>query len=156
MSENSKDLLQVAGEIVGAYLAHNSVTVEEIPTIINKVFYALSSVQSQSCFGRGVGPLVPAVAIEESVHDDYLICLEDGKRLQMLKRHLSTMYNMTVDQYKERWGLDSNYPSVSPNYAKRRSAIARNTGLGMTGRRKKRKLGFIETINNSQQSAVVS
>ena len=86
---------------------------------------------------RRHGPLVPAVPIEESVHNEYVVCLEDGKKLQMLKRHLKTVYNMTVDQYKERWGLPMDYPVVAPDYAKRRSAIAKNTGLGMTGRRKR-------------------
>ena len=146
--------MQIAAEIVGSYLKHHTVDVEEIPSVINKVFYALNSIHTHSGFGRSVGPLAPAVPIEDSVHDDYLICLEDGKRLQMLKRHLNTMYKMTVDQYRERWGLSSDYPAVSPNYAKRRSAIAKNTGLGMTGRRK-RKLNFIE-INEKAQSASIS
>ena len=78
----------------------------------------------------------PAVAIEDSVHDAYIVCLEDGKQLQMLKRHLSTEYGMTLAQYKERWNLPHDYPTVSPSYARRRSAIARNTGLGKTGRKK--------------------
>ena len=79
----------------------------------------------------------PAVSIEDSVHDDYLICLEDGKKLQMLKRHLKTVYNMTVDQYKERWGLSADYPVVAPSYAKRRSNIAKTTGLG-SGKKRSR------------------
>ena len=80
--------------------------------------------------------LIPAVPIEESVQDDYLICLEDGKKLQMLKRHLKTVYNMTLEQYKERWGLSQDYPVVAPSYARRRSDIAKVTGLG-NGRRRR-------------------
>ena len=78
----------------------------------------------------------PAVPINESVHDDYIVCLEDGKKLHMLKRHLGSMYGMTLDQYKERWSLPHDYPTVSPSYARRRSAIAQKTGLGTNGRRK--------------------
>lgn len=80
----------------------------------------------------------PAVPVEESVRDDYIICLEDGKKLHMLKRHLKTMYNMTIKQYKERWNLPADYPVVSPSYARRRSHIAKTTGLGLTGRRGRR------------------
>jgi predicted transcriptional regulator len=92
--------------------------------------------ESSSFAGRA-GYFKPAVPIEESVHEDYIVCLEDGKKLQMLKRHLKTVYNMSIEQYKEKWGLSAEYPVVSPNYAKRRSSIAKSSGLGQIGRKRR-------------------
>jgi predicted transcriptional regulator len=100
-------------------------------------------------------PIVPAVPIEDSVTDEYIICLEDGKKLQMLKRHLNTVYNMSLDQYKERWGLPVDYPVVSPNYARRRSQIAKNTGLGVNGRRKKIKVVVGQNNMDGQSQVAV-
>jgi predicted transcriptional regulator len=104
---------------------------------------------------RKSGPLVPAVPIEDSIKDDYIVCLEDGKKLQMLKRHLNTVYKMSIDEYRERWGLAPDYPVVAPNYARRRSQIAKNTGLGQTGRRKR--VQFVDQSNGAiSQVAAVS
>lgn len=131
------ELLNITAKIVCSYISNHTVEVSEIPAIMNKVH---GSVQDIARFGasfRKSGPLNPSVPIEESITDDYIICLEDGKKLQMLKRHLNTMYKMSVEEYKERWGLPADYPVVAPNYARRRSQIARNTGLGQTGRKKR-------------------
>ena len=98
---------------------------------------------------------MPAVPIEDSIKDDYIVCLEDGKKLQMLKRHLNTVYKMSIDEYRERWGLAPDYPVVAPNYARRRSQIAKNTGLGQTGRRKRGQ--FVDQSNGAiSQVAAVS
>ena len=109
---------------------------EDLPTVINKVFHALSVIDSNPHSLTSRATKEPAVPINESVHDDYIVCLEDGKKLHMLKRHLGSMYGMTLDQYKERWCLPHDYPTVSPSYARRRSDIAQKTGLGKNGRRK--------------------
>lgn len=138
MSENltSQEIVAYTTEIISAYLANNEVSVENIPEVTKKAFSAIADITREAYNLRHRPALTPAVPVEESIHDDYIICLEDGKKLQMLKRHLSTVYNMTLEQYKERWGLPVDYPVVSPNYAKRRSDIAKTTGLGSTGRRK--------------------
>jgi len=138
MSENltAQEILAYTTEIISAYLANNEVSVENIPEVTKKAFSAIADITREAYNLRHRPALTPAVPVEESIHDDYIICLEDGKKLQMLKRHLSTVYNMTLEQYKERWGLPVDYPVVSPNYAKRRSDIAKTTGLGSTGRKK--------------------
>ena len=138
MSENltAQEIVAYTTEIISAYLANNEVSVENIPEVTKKAFSAIADITKEAYNLRHRPALTPAVPVEESIHDDYIICLEDGKKLQMLKRHLSTVYNMTLEQYKERWGLPVDYPVVSPNYAKRRSDIAKTTGLGSTGRRK--------------------
>jgi predicted transcriptional regulator len=152
------ELLQITGDISSAYVANNSVELEAVPDLIKKVFYTLAEINRSTMNGRHHGPLNPAVPINESVKDSYVVCLEDGKKLQMLKRHLSTVYKMTVEQYKEKWGLPSDYPVVAPNYAKRRSEIAKNTGLGMSGRRKRSTLEIVDRQQDGglAQVAVVS
>lgn len=156
MSEpvTQNELLQITGDICSAYLANSTLDSEEIPSLINKIFLTLAEINRQNIVARGHGPLSPAVPIEESIKDDYIICLEDGKKLQMLKRHLNTMYKMTVEQYKERWSLPSDYPVVAPNYAKRRSEIARNTGLGTVGRKPSTKRASLEVLGHSNDSGV--
>lgn len=138
MSENltAQEIISYTTEVASAYFANNDVAIEDIPEVMKKAFSAVAETTREAYNLRQRPSLTPAVPIEESIHDDYIICLEDGKKLQMLKRHLSTVYNMTLDQYKERWGLPIDYPVVSPNYAKRRSDIAKTTGLGSTGRKK--------------------
>ena len=131
-----QEIMAYTTEIASAYLASNDVAPEEISAIMKTVFSAVVEVSRDATNLKHRPALNPAVPIEESVHDDYIICLEDGKKLQMLKRHLNTVYGMSIEQYKERWGLNSDYPVVSPNYAKRRSDIAKTTGLGSTGRKK--------------------
>jgi predicted transcriptional regulator len=103
------------------------VPLSELPGLIQEVFRTLSAV------GKGAAPAEkpqPAVPVKKSVHPDYIICLEDGKKLKMLKRHLKTAYNMSPEQYRERWGLPPDYPMVAPNYAKHRSTLAKKIGLG--------------------------
>jgi predicted transcriptional regulator len=108
----------------------------ENPTVITRVFQTLVAIEGNPQALTSNPRKEPAVPVNESVRDDYIVYLEDGKKLHMLKRHLGSMYGMTLDQYKERWNLPHGYPTVSPSYARRRSAIARNTGLGKNGRKK--------------------
>ncbi|MDR0624847.1 MAG: MucR family transcriptional regulator [Holosporales bacterium] len=145
-----KDLMELATRLACSYMSANSVKVEEVGSLVNLFFQSLLSFNKTSFATKNRGPVVPAVPIEESVFDDYIVCLEDGKRLQMLKRHLSTVYKMSLDEYKERWGLGPDYPVVAPSYARRRSSIARNTGLGKTGRRK------IRVVDSAAGSAAVA
>ncbi|MGK9171588.1 MucR family transcriptional regulator [Inquilinus limosus] len=115
-------------QIVAAHVAHNNVATNDLPALIDQVYKALSGL------GKPVEPVQerpqPAVPIKKSVTPDYLVCLEDGKKLKMLKRHLASAYNMTPDQYRERWGLPADYPMVAPSYASQRSALAKTIGLG--------------------------
>lgn len=127
-----EDLLLMTTEITSAYLANNSVSVSEIGSVIDQVYKSLSNVNAES------NPIVdrpqPAVPIKKSVQPDHIICLEDGKKLKMLKRHLKTAYNMSPEDYRERWGLPADYPMVAPNYAEKRSRLAKDIGLGTKGR----------------------
>ena len=126
-NENS-ELLALTADIVAAHVSNNSVAVGDLPRMIADVYDSLS--------GLGEAPtpveeeLVPAVAVRSSIKPDFLVCLEDGKKLKMLKRHLKTAYNMTPDEYRQRWGLPSDYPMVAPNYAAQRSKLAKEIGLG--------------------------
>ncbi|MDR0631021.1 MAG: MucR family transcriptional regulator [Holosporales bacterium] len=133
---SKKELIELSTTLTAAYLSANEVEISEVNSIIHSFFQVLSDLNKSSGMVKGRLPVAPAVPIEESVHDDYIVCLEDGKKLQMLKRHLSTVYKMTVEEYKERWNLGPDYPSVSPSYARRRSGIAKSTGLGRGGRRR--------------------
>ncbi|MES2729794.1 MAG: MucR family transcriptional regulator [Pseudomonadota bacterium] len=133
---HNEDLLAFTTEIVSSYLDDNKIAVSEIPALIQQVYGALAGLQS----GEGATQLSrpePAIAISKSVRPDYLICLEDGKKLKMLKRHLMTAYNLTPEQYRARWNLPSDYPMVAANYAKQRSDLARTIGLGVKGREKR-------------------
>ena len=133
MSDNieHEEILVLTAEVVSAYLSNNQTTVDEIPHIMKKVYRSLSTVQ-QDAEAYADRPH-PAVPIKRSITDDHIICLEDGKKLKMLKRHLKTAYNMSPEEYRERWGLPMDYPMVAPNYAKRRSALAKEIGLGKSG-----------------------
>ncbi len=127
-------LLPMVAEIVAAHLSNNTVTVTEIPRLINEVYAALNSLgQAQS---RPAERQEPAIPLKKSVTADYIVCREDGKKLKMLKRHLRTAYGLTPEQYREKWGLPADYPMVAPNYAKKRSTLARQIGLGTGGRRR--------------------
>ena len=126
-SQNHNELLELTTEIVSAHVSNNSLAVTDLPQLIQDVYRTLSAV------GGGLIPSErpqPAVAVKKSVMPDYIICLEDGKKLKMLKRHLKTAYDMTPDEYRERWGLPRDYPMVAPNYAKHRSSLAKKIGLG--------------------------
>jgi len=115
-------------EIVSAYFSHNAVAPQDIPLVIETVHSSLRVLASggQEALDRPK----PAVAINKSITPDFLICLEDGKQLKMLKRHLKTAYDMTPEQYRERWDLPHDYPMTAPNYAKKRSKLAKDIGLG--------------------------
>lgn len=129
---NKQELLTCTTEIVSSYLANNSVNTGEIPNIIEQVYKTLANVDNES--GVSGDRPQPAVPIKRSVMPDYIICLEDGKKLKMLKRHLKTAYNMSPEEYRERWGLPADYPMVAPNYARQRSQLAKDIGLGTRGR----------------------
>jgi predicted transcriptional regulator len=154
MSENPirLELLSLTAEIVAAHTSNNAVGVTDLPNVIQQIFITLSNLSTEGAQGGVTTRPKPSVAINKSVTDDYIICLEDGKKLQMLKRHLKTVYNLTVEQYRERWGLPADYPVVAPNYAKRRSEIAKSSGLGMSRHRRK-KLKVIESVENISQVA---
>lgn len=126
------ELLGLTAQIVSAHVSHNPVPATELPGLIQEVFRTLSGVGSHPV-AEPERPQ-PAVPIKKSITPGYLICLEDGKKLKMLKRHLKTSYNLTPEQYRERWGLPSDYPMVAPDYAKHRSSLAKKIGLGTTPR----------------------
>jgi predicted transcriptional regulator len=129
MSEtiNRGELLSLTAEIVSAHVGNNSVTGGDVAGLIQSVFDTLSGLGSEKA---APAVLTPAVPIKQSVADDYLICLEDGKKLKMLKRHLMTAYDMTPEQYRAKWGLKYDYPMVAPNYALKRRELANKIGLG--------------------------
>ena len=133
--ENSDraSLLSQTVEIVSSYVSNNTVLLGDLPRLIEETYTALEA-QGSAAEGLDPGRPRPAVPIKKSVQPDYIVCLEDGKQLKMLKRHLKTAYNMTPEEYRERWNLPSDYPMVAPNYAKRRSQLARQIGLGTGGR----------------------
>ena len=126
------EILALTAEIVSAHVASNSVGPESLPDLIREVYRAMSNL------GATPAPPAerpqPAVPIKRSVFPDYIVCLEDGKKLKMLKRHLMSAYNMTPDQYRDRWQLGPDYPMVAPNYAQHRSTLAKKIGLGTTSR----------------------
>jgi len=129
------DRIEYTVEVVSAYVANNSVSPEELPELIGQVYATLAGLgMAESAKPETPKPVVP---INKSITPDYIICLEDGKRLKMLKRHLKTAYNMTPEEYRARWGLPPTYPMVAPNYAKQRSKLAKEIGLGNSGRRRR-------------------
>jgi predicted transcriptional regulator len=132
LSQN--ELLSLTTEIVASHLSNNTVAVSDIPQLI-KLVYGTLATQGPEEEKEQPEKLTPAVPIKKSVMPDYIVCLEDGKKLKMLKRHLKTAYNMTPEAYRERWGLPSDYPMVAPNYARQRSRLAKEIGLGTRARR---------------------
>ena len=124
------ELLELTAKIVAAFVSRNTLPVSELPTLINTTRTALSSLGQPVVTEESSEPLKPAIAIKKSVTPEYIVCLEDGKKLKMLKRHLSSSYGMTPDEYRAKWGLGSDYPMVAPNYAKSRSDLALKLGLG--------------------------
>jgi predicted transcriptional regulator len=129
VSESSVDrgVLGLTAQIVSAHVSNNTVAPSGLPELIQQVFHALTTAGVEA--PEPEKP-VPAVPVKKSIFPDYIVCLEDGKKLKMLKRHLQTSYNMTPDQYRDKWGLSHDYPMVAPNYAERRSALAKKIGLG--------------------------
>ena len=134
MSEQvrSGELLKLTADIVAAHVSNNKLPAADLPQLIAQVHAGLSDTGGAP--GDQARP-VPAVSIKKSVTADHIICLEDGKKLKMLKRHLKTSYDLTPEQYRERWGLPADYPMVAPNYAKKRSQLAKQIGLGKRGKK---------------------
>ncbi len=124
-NEQRRELLELTSTIVAAHVSNNSVPTADLPGVIATVHETLAALGTE----EAPRPK-PAVPIKKSVTPDYIICLDDGKKLKMLKRHLRTAYNMTPDDYRKRWGLPSDYPMVAPNYAATRSKLAKKIGLG--------------------------
>ena len=121
-------LITLTSDIVAAHLSNNNVDVDAVPTLITNVYQALAGL-GQEAAAEEPRP-EPAVAIRSSIKPDYIVCLEDGKKLKMLKRHLMTHYGMTPEDYRQRWGLPGDYPMVAPNYAEKRRELAKKIGLG--------------------------
>ena len=138
MSDNGSggSFIGLTATIVSAYVSNNSVPAQELSNLINQVHSALSRVSS----GQGElasEPLRPAISVKKSITPEYIVCLEDGKKIKSLKRHLRTQYGMTPEQYREKWGLPPDYPMVAPTYAQARSQLAKQMGLGQQRRRRK-------------------
>ena len=138
MSEqpDSGDLYVLTTKIVASHVTYNAVVVGDLSKLIQQVFNALSTVASGAAAPERRQPAVP---IKRSVTPDYIVCLDDGKKLKMLKRHLKTSYGLTPDEYRKRWGLPGDYPMVAPNYAAQRSALAKKIGLGTKTRKRRRR-----------------
>ena len=131
----SGNYIELTAGIVSAYVSNNTVASSDIPSLINQIHTALLRV-STGMSDAQPEPLKPAVSIKKSITPDHLVCLEDGKKFKSLKRHLRTQYNMTPEQYRDKWGLPPDYPMVAPNYAQARSQLAKQMGLGQQRRRR--------------------
>jgi len=127
-------VLRMTTDVVAAYLRKNSLPSAQIADIIATVYRSLRGLGADGVDGQ-LDAQKPAVPVRRSINPDYLVCLEDGKKLKMLKRHLRSSYNLTPDQYRNKWGLPADYPMVAPNYADQRSAFAKQIGLGRSGRK---------------------
>src|SRR5436190_1529850 len=137
MSEKS-EIIEMTADIVSAYVGNNSVSAADLPSLIQSIHNAISGIST----GQVETPVVvqtPAVSVRKSLNPDFLICLEDGRRFKSLKRHLRTKYNMSPEDYRAKWGLPKDYPMVAANYAKARSDLAKQMGLGQGGRQASRK-----------------
>ena len=130
-------LITLTADIVSAHVSNNSVAVSDLPLLISNVHGALGALGQRK--DEPAPRPEPKVSIRSSIKPDYIVCLEDGKKLKMLKRHLMTHYNMTPDEYRQKWGLNADYPMVAPNYAEQRRALAKKIGLGTKRRRTKSK-----------------
>ena len=137
MSENTESTayIELATDIVSAYVSNNTVAPAELPALINEVHAVLTRLGQGAAAEPLAEPAKPAVPVKKSVHPDFIICLEDGKQFKSLKRHLRTRYGMSPEQYREKWGLPVDYPMVAPNYAAARSELAKQMGLGQQRRR---------------------
>jgi predicted transcriptional regulator len=127
MADN--DLIDLSADIVCAYVSHNALSVTDLPRLIADVHSALRGLKSPVA-AEPAEELKPAVPVRKSVAPDYIICLEDGKKFKSLKRHLRTHYNLSPEEYREKWGLPTDYPMVAPNYSATRSRLAKDNGLG--------------------------
>ena len=128
----AEELLRMTSEVAAAYVSNNNLPSAQLPDVIRTIHESLAAL-SGARVAAASEPPTPAVAIKKSITPDYIVCLEDGKKLKMLKRHLRSTYNMTPDEYRHRWGLPADYPMVAPNYAAQRSAFAKKIGLGRNG-----------------------
>jgi len=128
--------IELTADIVSAYVSNNSVPAADLPALINEVYGALLRVGAGVSAAPTEAPK-PAVAVKKSVTNDYIVCLEDGKKFKSLKRHLRTQYGLSPEEYREKWGLAPDYPMVAPNYAQARSNLAKQMGLGQQRRRRK-------------------
>lgn len=133
----SVSAIHLASDIVAAYVGNNSVKADELPTLLHDVYTAVSGLAEEGA--AFINNREPAVPINKSVTPDYVICLEDGKKLKMLKRYLRTHYDLSPEEYRRKWGLPADYPMVAPNYAKRRSQFAKDIGLGTAATTRKRR-----------------
>lgn len=136
LSQN--ELLTLTTEIVASHVSNNTVAVTDLPELIRQVFGSLATLGGNAEPEQPEKP-VPAVPVKRSVHPDFIVCLEDGKKLKMLKRHLKTRYDMSPDEYRKRWGLGDDYPMVAPSYARQRSDLAKKIGLGTKPRPRTRR-----------------
>ena len=128
----AEELLRMTSEVAAAYVSNNNLPSAQLPDVIRTIHESLAALSGAKVAAASEPP-TPAVAIKKSITPDYIVCLEDGKKLKMLKRHLRSTYNMTPDEYRHRWGLPADYPMVAPNYAAQRSAFAKKIGLGRNG-----------------------
>lgn len=131
--EDRVDTIEMTADIVSAYVGNNSVSAAELPGLIQSIHRALAGI-STGVEAVESAPKEPAVPVKRSITPDFLICLEDGRKFKSLKRHLRTKYNMSPEEYREKWGLAKDYPMVAPNYARARSDLAKQMGLGQGGR----------------------
>src|SRR5438876_11162465 len=132
----AEELLRMTSEVAAAYVSNNNLPSAQLPDVIRTIHESLAALSGAKVAAASEPP-TPAVAIKKSITPDYIVCLEDGKKLKMLKRHLRTQYSMTPEQYREKWGLAADYPMVAPNYAAARSQLAKQMGLGQQRRRRK-------------------
>lgn len=128
--ETKPTLIELASQIVAAYVGRNAVEQGDLPRLITEVHKALEQVAGRNGAKDDAPELKPAVPVKKSITPDYLVCLEDGKKFKSLKRHLRTHFDLSPEQYREKWGLPADYPMVAPNYANSRSKLAKNMGLG--------------------------
>mgnify|MGYP001544323829 FL=1 len=129
-----RDFLRMTTDVVAAYVGHNVLPAAQISDVIATVYRSLRQLEDRGAEAVGEAPK-PAVPVRRSITPEYLVCLEDGKKLKMLKRHLRSTYGMTPDEYRQKWGLPPDYPMVAPNYAEQRSVFAKKIGLGRAGGR---------------------
>ena len=136
--DDKSEIIEMTTDIVSAYVGNNAIAAADVPSLIQNIHRALSEAVSGGT-AAPVEPQEPAVSVKKSITPDYLICLEDGRRFKSLKRHLRTKYDMSPDEYRTKWGLPRDYPMVAPNYAKARSELAKQMGLGQGGRKPARR-----------------